>query len=117
MNMMVSSYKLKRKQLETMILIGTDSIQDPTCEKSTSRHGLNHCGTRYCEESELLFDLKNKHLKSFGHQVKKIQPTTLNKACQGDIFALFYFAAFITKLTGYFCKSQKLIQTQNHRSL
>ena len=88
---MVSSFRLKGEELEPLFLVGSDSIKDhPICGKSVSRHGLNYCGTKNCEESELLFDLKNKYLINFGgQQLKQIQPTTLNKACQGKTYFSF----------------------------
>ena len=91
--MMFSSFKLKGKELEPLFLVGSDSVKDPICGKSASRHGLNYCGTKNCEESELLFDLKNKYLINFGgQQSKQIQPSTLNKACNGmHIYELLLF--------------------------
>ena len=83
LNMLVSSFRVRKKELETLFLIGTDSIKDPICGKSVRRHGLNYCGTKDCEESELLYDLKNKHLVHFGPKLNHIQPTTLNKIFKG----------------------------------
>ena len=75
--------------MEAMFFVGTDLVKDPICGKSTLKHGLNHCGTRYCEESELLFDLKNKHLKYIGNHSEQIKPTTLNKACKGKTTSIY----------------------------
>ena len=56
-----------------MGIVGADSIKDPICEKSTDKHGLNYCGTKGCEESELIYDLKTRYLGNF-EQIRNVQP-------------------------------------------
>ena len=83
--MLISSLKLKGKDFEVMAFVGADSIKDPTCGKSTLKHGLNHCGKQGCEESELIYDLKTKYLGNF-RQLDHVQPTSFKKACAGKFF-------------------------------
>ena len=82
--MLVSSFKLQHKEFEVYVLVGSDSIKDPKCGKSTSRHGMNYCGVKDCEESELIHDLKERYLEKFDH-LKNCQPTSLEKAFKGKI--------------------------------
>ena len=56
--MLISSMKLKGKDFEVKVIVGAKSIKDPICGNSTLKHGLNYCGTKNCEESELIYDLK-----------------------------------------------------------
>ena len=80
--MLISSLKLKGKDFDVMAIVGTDSIRDPICKKSSQKHGLNYCGAKGCEESELIYDLKTKHLGNFDH-LKDVQPISFEKACKG----------------------------------
>ena len=80
--MLISSLKLEDTNCEVMVIVGADSIKDPTCGTSSPKHGLNYCGKQDCEESELLYDLKTKYLGSFD-QLKHVQPTSFEKACAG----------------------------------
>ena len=81
--MQISHFKLKGKDFEVMVLVGTDSIQEPKCKQNTVKHGLNYCGTQGCEGSELLYDLKTKYLDTFDH-FKDVQPMPFVKACEGE---------------------------------
>ena len=38
--MLISSLKLKGEDFEVMMIVAADSIKDPTCGKSTLKHGL-----------------------------------------------------------------------------
>ena len=78
--MLISSLKLKDTNCEVMVIVGADSINDPTCGTSSPKHGLNYCGKQDCEESELLYDLKTKYLAPFD-QLKHVQPISFEKAC------------------------------------
>ena len=80
--MLISSLKLNGKDFEVMVIVGADSIKDPICEKSTLKHGLNHCGKQDCEGSELLYDLKTKYLNSYS-QLEDVEPLSFEKACKG----------------------------------
>ena len=82
--MLISSLKLKSKDFEVMMIVAADSIKDPTCGKSTQKHGLNYCGKQDCEESQLLHDLKTKYLDSFD-QLGHIQPTSFENACASKL--------------------------------
>ena len=72
---------LKGKDFEAMVLVGTESIKDPICGKSTQKHGLNYCGTINCEESELMYDIKTKYLGNFDY-LRDIQPISFEKTCK-----------------------------------
>ena len=65
-----------------IVMIGAEFIKDPICGKLTNKHGLNHCGTKSCEESELIYDLKTKYLGNFDH-LRDVQPISFEKACEG----------------------------------
>lgn len=81
--MQVSAFKLKDIDFEVMVVVGTDSINEPKCKQKTLKHGLNYCGTQGCEGSELLYDLKAKYLDTFDY-FKDVQPTSFKKACEGE---------------------------------
>jgi len=85
--MWVSSLKLKSEDFDVMVIVGADSIKDPTCGKSTLKHGLNYCGKQDCEESELIYDLRTKYLGKI-RQLEHIQPTSFKKACAGKLIRL-----------------------------
>ena len=79
--MLISSLKLEGKHCEVLVMVGADSIKDPTCWTSSPKHGLKYCGKQDCEGSELLYDLKTKYLDSV-YLFKDVQPTTFEKSCQ-----------------------------------
>ena len=79
--MLISSLKLEGKEFEVMVIVGAESIKYPICGKSTQKHGLNHCGTKGCEESELIYDLKTKYLGNFD-RLNDVQPISFEKACK-----------------------------------
>ena len=85
--MLVSALKLECKSLEVFVLVGANSIKYPICGNSTSKHGLNYCGVKDCEESELIYDLKTRYLANFD-QLKDVQPTSFEKACKGTLSKL-----------------------------
>ena len=63
------------------MIVGADSIKDPICGKPIQKHGMNYCGTKWCEESELIYDLKSKYLGNFD-QLKNVLPISFEKACR-----------------------------------
>ena len=82
--MLVSSLKLKGTNCKVLVIVGADSIKDPTCGTSALKHGLNYCGKQDCEESQLLYDLKTKYLGSFCN-LEHVQPTSFEKACSSRL--------------------------------
>ena len=87
--MLISSLKLEGKHCEVLVIVGADSIKDPTCGTSSPKHGLKYCGKQDCEGSELLYDLKTKYLDSV-YLFKDVQPTTFEKSCKSK-FAFQFF--------------------------
>ena len=85
--MLISSLKLKSKDCEVMVIVGADSIKDPTCRKLTPKHGLNYCGKQDCEESQLLHDLKTKYLDNF-EGITHVQPKSFQKAYEGKLITI-----------------------------
>ena len=92
--MLISSIKLKGDDFEVMAVVGADSIKDPTCGKSSPKHGLNHCGKQDCEESQLLHDLKSKYLGKF-EELKQVRPKSFQKACDGKLISCLVLKYFI----------------------
>ena len=94
--MLISSLKLKGKNCELMVIVGADSIKDPTCGTSALKHGLNYCGKQDCEESELLYDLKTKYLSSFSN-LEHVLPTSFEKACASRLPSMDQICVFLSK--------------------
>ena len=69
--MQISSFMLRQKPFDALILVGADSVKESICGKAGLKHGLRYCGTPNCDGPELLHDLKTKHLDTL-HFVKQV---------------------------------------------